>query len=89
MKGTTQGGRSIYGSGIIASHRWLAQELLNKSVGTTVYVINDFLEVATVFRSSGLPVRRIYPTDTHSRHEVLVNITEGGVMAVIVGLSGP
>ena len=88
-KGTTQSGRSILGSGIIASHRWLTQELLNKSAGTTVYVINDFLDVSSVFRSSGIPVRLIYPSDSHSRHEVLVNITEGGVMGVVVGLSGP
>ena len=43
-------------------------------------MVNDFLEIASVFRSHGLTVRTIYPEDAHSRHEVLVNITEGGVM---------
>ena len=74
---------------IIAPDRWLNQTFLSRSSGTTIYLINDYLEIASVFRSHGLTVRTIYLADSHSRHEVLVNITEGGVMGVIIGFAGP
>jgi hypothetical protein len=63
--------------------------MLSRSTSTVIYMINDYLEIASVFRSHGFTIRTIYPDDMHSRHEVLANITEGGVMGVILGLIGP
>ena len=83
------GGRSKWGSGVIAPHRYLTVETRDKSSGNIILVMNDNLDVSSTLRSCGFAVRTIAQNDLHSRHEVLASITEGTVMGFIVGLVGP
>ena len=57
------GGRSPYGFGVIAGHRYLSKEVLDKSMGNTILVLNDWLDVASAIRSHGFPVRLITQSD--------------------------
>ena len=62
---------------------------MSRSTSTVIYLVNDYLEIASTFRSNGMTIRNVYPDDAQSRHEILTNITQGGVMGVIIGLKGP
>ena len=83
------GGRSIWGSGVIAPHRYLTVEMRDKSSGNTILVMNDDMDVSSTLRSCGFAVRIVAQNDLHSRHEVLASITEGTIVGFIVGLMGP
>ena len=78
------GGRSIWGSGYIPEHRYLTTSQLSRSTGTTILVINDTCDFASTLRSCNMTVRAVALEDTHIRHEILTNITEGAVMGAIV-----
>ena len=54
--GEVVGGRSKWGSGVIAPHRYLTVELRDKSSGNVILVINDDLDVSSTLRSCGFAV---------------------------------
>ena len=62
--------------------------MLEKSSSTIMYMINDHIEVSSIFRSCSIPVHNVYIRDAPSHDNVLTTITEGGVMGIMVGLSG-
>ena len=83
------GGRRVWGSGCIPSERYLTTTQIASSTGTTILVIEDPWDITSTLRSCNFTVRTVPLDDPHIRHEILVNITEGAVMGVIVGLKGP
>ena len=60
------GGRSVHGSNVIASHRYLAREVREKVLGNTVIVVNDKLDISTCLRSGSVPVRAVHLDDLHT-----------------------
>ena len=63
-------------------------EMLEKSASTTMYMINDHINVSSIFRSYSIPIHNVYVRDAPSHDNVMTTITEGGVMGIMVGLSG-
>ena len=67
----------------------MTEEAHDNSTSTVVHVIDDSMNIASVLRSHGVPVTPVYPYDTHAHQKTLADIVSGGVMGVIVDLSGP
>ena len=89
MRQKTIGGRSIWGSGCLPSGRYLTTAQLASLTGTTIFAIDDSLDITSTLRSCNFTVRTVALDDPHSRHAMLVNITAGAVMGAVVGLKGP
>ena len=88
-RGMTSMGRSIFGSDFIPTRRRASQAFLEIALVTTIYVVNDAWSISSSIRSGGLVASEVFLQDSHSRHEVLANVTEGAVMGIVVSLAGP